>query len=127
MTIKEALEKVAEFQKGGQQTVNDSPTILPYSEVDFRDTLIREEIKETFKAGLDENLVEVLDGLCDIAYVLFGTVNAYGLQHVFEEAFNRVHESNMSKLTGGKLVKDKLTGKVLKPDTFKRVYLEDLV
>ena len=37
MTIKEALEKVAEFQKGGQQVVNDRPTILSYSEVDFRE------------------------------------------------------------------------------------------
>lgn len=127
MTIKEALEKVAEFQKGGQQVVNDRPTILPYSEVDFRDTLIREEVEETFYASVNDDLVEVLDGVCDIAYVLLGTINAYGLQHVFEEAFNRVHESNMSKLTGGKLVKDKITGKVLKPDTFKRVQLDDLV
>lgn len=125
--LRELLKLVEEFQVAGQQTVNQQPTVLPYGEVDFRDTLISEEVKETFQAGIDQNMVEVLDGLADTLYVLLGTVNSYGLQEVFTEAFIRVHESNMSKCTGGKLIKDKITGKVLKPDTFKPVDLTDLV
>lgn len=127
LTLNEALFFVKKFQESGQQTVNTNPTPLNVNEVNFRDDLMCEEVRETLKAGIDQNMIEVLDGLADQLYVLLGTVNAYGLQHVFTEAFWRVHESNMTKLTGGKLVKDKLSGKVLKPDTFKPVDLTDLL
>lgn len=127
MTLKEALKRVEYFQKASHQTVNEKPTTVSYDEADFRDTLLREEVQETYKASLDGNLVEVLDGLADVLYVLLGTVNTFGMQDVFEEAFKRVCDSNDTKLTGGRLVKDKLTGKVLKPETFVPVKLEDLV
>ena len=42
-------------------------------------------------------LVTALDALCDIRYVVDGTIIELGLQHVFDEAFETVHTSNMSK------------------------------
>lgn len=127
MTLQECLKRVESFQKASHQLVNEKPTNISVTEAEFRDNLIREEIQETHKAAIDQDLVEVLDGLADTAYVLFGTINTFGLQHVFTEAFKRVCESNDTKLTGGRLIKDKVTGKVLKPDTFVPVKLEDLV
>ena len=127
MTLQECLKRVESFQKASHQLVNEKPTNISVVEAEFRDTLIREEVMELHKATIDGDLTGALDGLADIAYVLFGTVNALGMQHVFTEAFKRVCESNDTKLTGGRLIKDKVTGKVLKPDTFVPVKLEDLV
>lgn len=127
MTIKEALKQVESFQKASQQIVNERPSNLPHEEVLFRDALLQEESRELRIAGECNDKVEILDGLADCLYVLLGTVNAHGMQHVFEEAFKRVCESNNTKLTGGKLIKHQLTGKVLKPDTFVPVDLKDLV
>ena len=44
------------------------------------------------------DLVEALDALCDMRVVNDGTILALGLQHIFSEAFEEVHSSNMSKL-----------------------------
>lgn len=42
--------------------------------------------------------VETLDALADIEYVLSGSIVQMGMHTNFEEAFDRVHESNMSKM-----------------------------
>lgn len=44
------------------------------------------------------NPKETLDALVDLQYVLSGAINAFGFKEVFDEAFEEVHESNMSKL-----------------------------
>lgn len=121
------LSRVRKFQEASEQLVNYKPTPIANEEVYFRDQLMQEEVRETMIAGESNDLVEVLDGLCDQLYVLLGTVNTYGLQDVFAEAFQRVCDSNDTKLTKGKLIKHRLTGKVLKPDTFVPVQLEDLI
>jgi len=45
--------------------------------------------------------------LCDLLYVVFGTVIAVGYENVIEEAFDRVHKSNMSKTPSGFRHRDK--------------------
>ncbi len=67
----------------------------------------------------------LLKELCDVQYVLDGFFATFGLPKL--PAFNRVHDSNMSKLdTNGKPVK-RADGKILKGDNYKEVNLEDLV
>lgn len=41
---------------------------------------------------------EELDALCDIQYVLSGAILALGHHNNFDEAFDEVHSSNMSKM-----------------------------
>jgi hypothetical protein len=41
--------------------------------------------------------VGVADALCDLQYVLAGAVLEFGLKDVFEQMFNEVQRSNMSK------------------------------
>jgi len=41
--------------------------------------------------------VEALDAFCDIQYVLSGAILAMGFTDVFDEAFDEVHRSNMTK------------------------------
>lgn len=70
--------KVREFQIASGQPVSDTPRELTKEEADFRDTLLREEIKELQYAIVDDNRVEILDALCDIKYVNDGTANMIG-------------------------------------------------
>lgn len=67
----------------------------------------------------------LLKELCDLQYVLSGFAVTFGLP--FDEAFRRVHESNMSKLgPDGKPVYRE-DGKVMKGPNYKEPNLTDLV
>lgn len=48
------------------------------------------------------NKKEELDALCDLQYVLSGAILSLGYQDVFEQAFEEVHNSNMSKMCHNK-------------------------
>ena len=71
-------KKVEEFQRASCQPVSDTPRELTKEEYDFRDNLLREEIRELQYAIVDNNRVEILDALCDIKYVNDGTANMVG-------------------------------------------------
>lgn len=82
--------KVKEFQLASGQPVSDAPYELTKDEYDFRDSLLREEIKELRDAIVENNRVEILDALCDIKYVNDGTANMIGLtqqDYLWEEEF----------------------------------------
>lgn len=99
--------------------------------------LLLEEVMETVEAagftsdknkGLslsnNPNKEKLLKELCDVVYVAVGWAVAHGWN--FDEAFKRVHKSNMSKLENGK-VKYREDGKVLKGRDYKEPELGDLV
>ncbi len=101
--------------------------------------------------NIDE--VETMDALSDIEYVLAGSVVQMGMHTNFETAFDRVHESNMSKMcrtqkelddtlqyykekgvdvfyeekNGGYIVKRTIDNKTLKNVYYNPVDLKDLV
>lgn len=64
--------------------------------VKLRMDLIREEMSELEDAVQDSNLVETVDALADILYVVYGMGASFGVN--LDDAFKLVHESNMSKL-----------------------------
>jgi len=89
---------------------------------DFRFTLIREEFYEVVDETEPHNR---LKELADLLYVIYGYAVTFGWD--LDEAFRRVHESNMSKLgDDGKPIKDN-NGKVMKGPNYKRPNLKDLV
>ena len=128
MKLKEILNDVASFQLATSQIVNSKPTLSQVFGDDLlRYELMEEENKEYLDACKDEDLVEILDACVDQLYILCGTINQHGLQSVIEEAFNRVHSNNMSKVgIDGKVLRN-ANGKILKPDGFKAVDLTDLI
>lgn len=78
--------------------------------------LIAEEVRELADAEEADDLVETLDALADIIYVIYGYAHALGvnLDHFVAE----VHASNMSKLgEDGKPIRRE-DGKVLKGPNF---------
>lgn len=48
------------------------------------------------------NLKEAFDALLDLQYVLSGTIVSLGMADIFEEGFDEVHRSNMSKACDAK-------------------------
>ena len=116
--MNKTLESVSEFHKTFGAPVLDNPQIPDEKRVRLRLALILEELGELAEASgaakvfneMMKNKVTVfeekpevkdtaqaLDALCDLQVVLNGSTLEYGLQDRFDEAFDEVHRSNMSK------------------------------
>jgi len=81
------------------QAMPEQPIIPGTGIVDLRHSLIAEENRELLAASVAGDLVEVADALCDLQYVVSGAVRAYGFSpELFEELFEEVQASNMSKI-----------------------------
>lgn len=91
------LEKVAEFHKTFGHPILDKPQIPDAKRAKLRHELIREELEEFNQAIVQGDIVAVADALCDMQYVLSGAVLEFGLKDKFNELFNEVQHSNMSK------------------------------
>ncbi|MBL4805488.1 MAG: nucleoside triphosphate pyrophosphohydrolase family protein [Alphaproteobacteria bacterium] len=118
---KTTLEQVQEFHETYGLPVKDSPDISDPKTNKLRVNLLAEEVEELQEALEAGDLVEVLDALTDIQYVLDGAYLSFGLQHVKTAAFEEVQRSNMSKLgEDGKPIVRPEDGKILKgPNYFK--------
>lgn len=132
---------VREFHESFDLPVHEELRVLSGEELNFRRTLIQEEYEELMEALDGDDLAHQMKEAADLIYVLFGWDQHAGnrLWEVFEE----VHASNMTKLWpcpdctnglelhmnndvrdcstcggGGKVVKYREDGKVLKPPTY---------
>jgi len=77
---------------------NYVPTIPKKKETDFVYDFCIEEINEYREACENGDIVEILDALCDIAYVTLGNgVMLHGLKDKIWPAYQEVQASNMSK------------------------------
>ena len=115
------LDRVQEFHETYGLPVETEQTSGNGQTKQLRINLLQEELDE-LKEALDNNdLVETLDALIDLQYVLDGAFLSFGMQDVKEAAFNEVHRSNMSKLgEDGKPIRREGDGKVMKgPNYFK--------
>ncbi len=115
------LKAVQAFHEAFDLPVRDEADISDEKTNLLRINLLAEELEELKEALTDGDMVEVLDALTDLQYVLDGAYLSFGLHHVKQAAFDEVHRSNMSKLgADGKPVRRESDGKVLKgPDYFK--------
>ncbi|MBX2945362.1 MAG: nucleoside triphosphate pyrophosphohydrolase family protein [Cyclobacteriaceae bacterium] len=93
----DSLNLVADFHRTFKHPILDEPGIPPEERCKLRVALIAEELKELEVAILEKDIVEVADALCDIQYVLSGAILEFGLAEKFNELFEEVQRSNMSK------------------------------
>lgn len=120
-------DKVREFHEVFCPDAIDAPWSETMMQLRIR--LMREELKEVEDAW-DDDIYDgyeeaVVKELCDLLYVTYGTLIFLGVDA--DEAFRRVHQSNMSKLdSDGKPIR-RADGKVLKGPNYKEPNLEDLV
>ena len=66
----------------------------------LRMQLMIEELGEVLEAMANQDIEGLVDGLCDLLYVVGGTIASMGLKEVMTPAFLEVHRANMSKRNG---------------------------
>lgn len=91
------ISKVSEFHKTFEAPILTSPEIPNEQRCSLRIELLQEELNEFKQAINDKNIVEIADALCDLQYVLSGAILEFGLGEKFDELFDEVQRSNMSK------------------------------
>jgi predicted HAD superfamily Cof-like phosphohydrolase len=96
----DAEKKVEEFHKLFDLPVLDNPQIPSKDRCDLRAELLKEELNEFIGAIREKDLVEIADAFADLNYVLSGAILEFGIGDKYEEIFNEVHRSNMSKACG---------------------------
>lgn len=111
-------EMVAEWHRKFGVVIGETPAIR---RPDLRCSLIREEAEETCAAIEVGDLVEAIDGMCDLLYVTLGTAVEFGID--LAPFFEEVHRSNMEKV-GGATRDD---GKILKPDGWQKPRIAEML
>jgi len=92
------VDEVEEFNSTFGKPNNYEPTIPEEKEWKFVYDFILEELEEYKRACEQGNIVEILDALCDIAYVSIGNgTMLHGLKDKILPAYEEVQASNMSK------------------------------
>jgi len=92
------VNEVEEFNETFGKPNNYEPTIPEKKEWMFVYDFIQEELAEYKEACEKGDIVEVLDALCDIAYVSLGNgTMLHGLKGHIWKAYQEVQASNMSK------------------------------
>ncbi len=114
MTV-DTLNAVKKFHETYGLPVKDEPHITDEKTNLLRINLLQEELDELSEALANNDIVEVLDALTDLQYVLDGAYLSFGLHGLKEAAFNEVQRSNMSKLgeDGNPIVRES-DGKIMK-------------
>lgn len=131
-------DKVSEFHRAMGLDLNNDPSV---SLLELRKNLLLEEVQETVEA-IDKITMELMRGkkpstedwanflkeLNDVQYIISGTFISFNtFLGNLDTSFNRVHNSNMSKLDEeGNPVYNK-EGKVLKGSNYKIPDLKDLI
>jgi predicted HAD superfamily Cof-like phosphohydrolase len=92
------VSEVEEFNSLMNKPNNYAPTIPAEAEWDFVYKFVLEELEEYKHACEQGDIVEVLDALCDIAYVSIGNgAMLHGLKDKIWPAYMEVQASNLSK------------------------------
>ena len=118
---KTTIEQVKEFHETYGLPVKPAPHIEDEKTNALRINLLQEELDELKQALADQDIVETLDALIDLQYVLDGAFLSFGLHNEKDIAFAEVHASNMSKLgEDGKPIRRESDGKVLKGPNYSK-------
>lgn len=119
-------DKVREFHTAFGHALNKSfkeGGDAAHELLQLRTRLIKEEYEEVVEALWKGDLSQVAKELADLLYVVYGTAVTYGID--LDTVFNRVHQSNMSKLgdDGKPVFRD--DGKVMKGPNYQPPNFDD--
>jgi predicted HAD superfamily Cof-like phosphohydrolase len=125
--MQEQIKKVEVFHNVFKQEMSDKPIVYPSGGHDIRFNLMREENEEYLEACKAGDLVEIADALGDQLYILCGTILKHGMQHIIEDVFAEIHESNMSKLGEDGEPIFRADGKIQKGPSYFKPNLEQFI
>jgi predicted HAD superfamily Cof-like phosphohydrolase len=126
--MQDQLDAVAAFHKAFGVGIAQTPTATTDKNIlSLRHRLMAEENEEYLEAANNNDLVEVADALGDMLYILCGTILTHGMQHIIEDVFSEIQDSNMSKLglDGKPIYRD--DGKVMKGPDYRRPDLKQFL
>lgn len=107
-----AQAQVLEFHREFNAEIREEPSLFGYPS-QLRVELIQEELDEFAEALADGDIVEAIDALGDLLYVVYGAGIAMGVD--LEPFVDEIHASNMSKAGGGV----RPDGKILKGPNYR--------
>lgn len=96
--MREQINQLLEFNRLFKIEHPTKPQLVDLATQELRIKLLSEEIEEYKQANSSGDIVEVLDAITDMLYIVIGTAVQHGMQDVLEDAFSFVHSSNLSKL-----------------------------
>lgn len=111
------LDMVREWHAAFDVPIEPAP-VLPADRIQMRLAILEEEVAELRAAVEAGDMIETLDALCDIQYVLDGNFLEFGLHGVKQAGMEAVHTSNMSKLGADGRPVLRADGKVIKGPDF---------
>ena len=92
------VSEVEQFNQLMNKPNNYEPTIPGKKDWQFVIDFVKEELEEYEQACKNGDIVEILDALCDIAYVSIGNgTMLHGLKDKIWPAYQEVQASNLSK------------------------------
>ena len=104
-------------------SLNSSEMVLAFAskQSDLRELreLVKNYEKEALSFTANLNVKPIHIALDKILYSLLLFSAKHGFLHKIEKGFVEVHSNNMAKLQGGKVIRDKVNNKVLKPEGHK--------
>ena len=89
-------QMVHEFHRFYGCDIGSVPKLPADNVRELRKALIKEEFEEYLLGEKNNDLVEIVDALGDLLYVIYGACITYGLP--IDEVFEEIHRSNLSKL-----------------------------
>ena len=135
--MQKQLEQVKAFQLAFGQIVTKRPQLVDLEKAHLRYDLGKEELDEYLEAVEQNDLVGIVDSLTDQLYILCGTILEHGMQHIIEDCFTEVQNSNLSKLDdngkpiingeNGVFDESRPLGKVLKSKNFREPNLKQFL
>ena len=144
------IEQVLEFHKVFEHPIGDVAKALSIKRGLQRHSYMKEELQEFHDAVEAEDLVEQADACIDIIYFALGTLVELGLADKYEDLFDNIQASNMSKVSllmesairtaesYGKpcyitpldnywKVSDNVTNKIVKSETYFKPNLKEII
>ena len=91
------IKLVEEFHKTFGAPILENPEMPSKERCNLRVKLIQEEIDEMKEAIENEDVIEIADSLGDLMVVLCGSILEFGMGNKFNDIFENIHNSNMSK------------------------------
>ena len=126
--MQKQLDAVAAFHNAFGVGIANTPVGNISKEInELRHKLMAEENNEYLEAANTNDLVEVADALGDMLYILCGTILSHGMQHIIEEVFDEIQDSNMSKLGADGKPIYREDGKVMKGPNYRRPNLKQFL
>lgn len=118
---------VEKFMAAADQYIGEVPHLDDnnYAQAKLYIDLIDEEFRELCEGFLNRHLGDIADGGADLVWVVKGLFATLGID--FDQVWEEVRASNMSKVSeNGKILKRE-DGKVLKPDTYFKPNIEQVL